>query len=229
MITNKHIKRSEKGYGFPIPPSVYKIKGLRSVQPEAIAYLAWRVGVKPEWVVKTCDMMINLRISRRKSDRVCKALCKKGYLIHLGKTRVDIPEEHQRHGITHQFFNSYSVNLQAVASVRKEMDTMLDAPMVKTYSPHQVRHLFEQFLSSKSLNRQWSSKRDGWVIDCPGQECHTHDNRRDDCVLYPKDKGNGFLYINAKCRHSSCMDERRDLCLELNKEWGAYLDRIIIS
>ena len=85
------------------------------------------------------------------------------------------------------------------------------------------QHL-QQFLSSKGLDREWSSKRNGWVIPCPGKDYHGHKTKHDDFVLTTyKKPGSNFVYISAKCRHESCQEAQVAYCKHLNMEWGSYL------
>lgn len=92
------------------------------------------------------------------------------------------------------------------------------------YDEWQVERLLDRYLESRGLATYTSNKRGGYVIDCPAQETHGHRNRRDDCTLYTTSKPNGFIFISARCRHTSCGDALTEYCKALNQEWGEYLN-----
>lgn len=95
------------------------------------------------------------------------------------------------------------------------------------YNSGQVETLLRKFLDDNHIigAGNWSVKRNGWVIECPGESCHEHEARRDDCTLYYVKKSNGFCYITARCRHNSCGSSLVDYCKGLNAEWGKYLNQ----
>ena len=88
--------------------------------------------------------------------------------------------------------------------------------------PNHVQPVLDRFLAQRGLSGAWSQKRKGWIIQCPGTCEHTDRMRRDETILYTTPKSNGFLYISAKCRHTSCGNHLMEWCNQLNKEWGKY-------
>ena len=97
-------------------------------------------------------------------------------------------------------------------------------PYLTDYDSSKVNSLALEFLGARHLTQQYSVKRKGWIIDCPASSTHTHNDRFDDCCVYLTEKGNGFIFISLRCRHSSCGDAITDFAKELNKEWGTYLN-----
>ena len=94
----------------------------------------------------------------------------------------------------------------------------------ESYDSCQVERLLWRFLDSKGICREWSEKRKGWIIKCPGESTHEHRPRRDDCTIYSTKKDNGFMWISGRCRHTSCGESIMAFCRDLNKEWGMYLN-----
>lgn len=92
------------------------------------------------------------------------------------------------------------------------------------YEPWKVKQLLDVFLNSQNITKQWSSKRKGYVIECPGYEYHSHRDRPDDCVIFTTTKENGFVWISGRCRHSSCWGDIVEYIRALNQEWGEYLN-----
>ena len=92
------------------------------------------------------------------------------------------------------------------------------------YDSGKVERILERFFDKQNISKCWSSKRKGYVIECPGHSYHTHKSRIDDCVIFGTKKANGFIWISAKCRHSSCWGDIMEYLRVLNRDWGQYLN-----
>ena len=121
------------------------------------------------------------------------------------------------------------MNVNLLQEKLKEIET----PTLITYNPSryftqydycQGERLLWKFLDSQGICREWTEKRNGWIIKCPGESTHEHRARRDDCTIYSTRKLNGFSYISGRCRHTSCGESITALCKDLNREWGMYLN-----
>lgn len=119
------------------------------------------------------------------------------------------------------------MNLDRLKEKLKELQRAEVKPRYfTTYNDSVVKRHLERFLETKGLCKEWSGKREGWVIDCPGEGMHNHRPRRDDCTVYMSPKGNGFYFISGRCRHDSCMGSLQSYIQVLNEEWGNYLNEV---
>jgi len=127
-----------------------------------------------------------------------------------------------------------SPRLKKRRSFKMILETFTARPKAKVVSPiryiteydyPQVEGLLDNYLDGRNLRSQWSNRRKGWIIPCPGAGCHSEHERTDDCTVFYTRKDNGFIYISGRCRHISCGSDVTSFCKELNKDWGIYLNQ----
>jgi hypothetical protein len=116
------------------------------------------------------------------------------------------------------------MDIKILKAKLSELEKRSNHSFYTEYDSCKVQRILDTFLESRNLTKTYSGKRKGWVIECPASETHGHRHRWNDCTLTTYTKTNGFIYISARCRHTSCGDALTAYINDLNKEWGQYLN-----